>query len=71
MYSNTVILDLNNKDISDKFTKFMKDQGYIVKNNYPSKYDGFVSITIGSKELMFGVMNSIKIFMELDNVKFK
>ena len=71
MYSNTVILDFYNKDMADKFTEFMKDQGYIVKNNYPSMYHGFVSITIGTKDLMIRVMNSIKVFMELNNDKFK
>ncbi len=58
--SNTVIIDLKNQDEVVRFSSALKQDGYLIKSNYPVGYENFSSITIGENSLMKNVLSSIK-----------
>ena len=58
--SNTVILKLESKEEVDDLSLALKQDGYLIKSNYPIGYDNFASITMGDKKIMKNVLSSIK-----------
>ncbi len=58
--SNTVILKLESKEEVDSLSLALKQDGYLIKSNYPEGYENFASITIGDKKIMKNVLSSIK-----------
>jgi histidinol-phosphate aminotransferase len=58
--SNTVILQLESKEDVDSLSLALKQDGYLIKRNYPVDYENFSSITIGDKKIMGNVLSSIK-----------
>lgn len=58
--TNTVILNLKSRTEANNLSSALKQDGYLIKSNYPEGYDNFVSITIGEHKLMIKLPDAIK-----------
>lgn len=67
--SNSVIIDMITVCDKEAVANVLKDLGYLVRSNIPYPFDKYISVTVGSIDVMRGFLGAFKEFLQISKMK--